>query len=269
MHLFLTFLQFYKSRTRFGISFDFRIPPDTLANLIIRINHVKIVTINFYNFFIYSFKTKHKGNKMKKLLVLVTLLISCATIFAQTPQKSGITDSDIKSFVQNYDEISQVAKKYGKDYSENKLSPADLKEAEDTFAKYGISSPNRTYKVTVLTAGTGYLVAKKELEADNTKAKLMQSMGVDANQAINQLKANIHKDDMVVIERNKQLLSSVKLLNQQDIQELRQNPEVKKLEEQAKKEAKEYFKNELKNNAKDTKDQLKKDGKKLLKNFMN
>ena len=206
---------------------------------------------------------------MKKLLVLVTILITCATAFAQTPQKSGITDSDVKSFVQNYDEISQVTKKYGKDYSENKLTPADLKEAEDTFAKYGISAPNRTYKVTVLTAGTGYLVAKKELEADNTKAKLMQSMGVDANQAINQLKANIHKDDMVVIERNKQLLSSVKLLNKKAIQELRQNPEVKKLEEQAKKEAKEYFKNELKNNAKNTKDQLKKDGKKLLKNFMN
>lgn len=206
---------------------------------------------------------------MKKLLVLVTILITCTMTFAQTPQKSGITDSDVKSFVQNYDEISQVTKKYGKDYSENKLTSSDLKEAEDTFAKYGISAPNRTYKVTVLTAGTGYLVAKKELETDSTKAKLMQSMGVDANQAINQLKANIHKDDMVIIERNKQLLSSVKLLNQQDIQELRQNPEVKKLEEQAKKEAKEYFKNEFKNNAKDTKEQLKKDSKKLLKNFMN
>jgi 2',3'-cyclic-nucleotide 2'-phosphodiesterase (5'-nucleotidase family) len=94
-------------------------------------------------------------------------------------------------------------------------------------------------------------------------------MAVDPYQAIENLKANIHKDDMQVIQKNKDLLLTVKLVTKDDVQKIRENPEVKKLEDQAKKEAKEYLKNEFKKNAKDTKDQLKKDGKKLLKNFMN
>ena len=140
---------------------------------------------------------------------------------------------------------------------------------EETFIKCGISSPKAVEKVAAITAGAGYLVAKKELDKDATKVQIMKNMGVDPYQAIENLKANIHKDDMQVIQKNKDLLLTVKLVTKDDVQKIRENPEVQKLEDQAKKEAKEYLKNEFKKNAKDTKDQLKKDGKKLLKNFMN
>ena len=83
--------------------------------------------------------------------------------------------------------------------------------------------------------------AKKELDKDATKVQIMKNMGVDPYQAIENLKANIHKDDMQVIQKNKDLLLTVKLVTKDDVQKIRENPEVKKLEDQAKKEAKEYI----------------------------
>lgn len=207
---------------------------------------------------------------MKKLFTIFAILFVASTVFAQTANfKTGITDSDVKAFVKNYDAISAKAKEHAQAYSENKLDPNAYKDMEETFIKCGISSPKAVEKVAAITAGAGYLIAKKELDKDATKVQIMKNMGVDPYQAIENLKANIHKDDMQVIQKNKDLLLTVKLVTKDDVQKIRENPEVKKLEDQAKKEAKEYLKNEFKKNAKDTKDQLKKDGKKLLKNFMN
>ena len=45
--------------------------------------------------------------------------------------------------------------------------------------------------------------------------------------ALVNLKANIHKDDMQVIQKNKDLLLTVKLVTKDDVQKIRENPEVK------------------------------------------
>ena len=93
---------------------------------------------------------------MKKLFTIFAILFVASTVFAQTANfKTGITDSDVKAFVKNYDAISAKAKEHGQAYSENKLDPNAYKDMEETFIKCGISSPKAVEKVTVITAGAG------------------------------------------------------------------------------------------------------------------
>ena len=79
---------------------------------------------------------------MKKLFTFFAILFVASTVFAQTANfKTGITDSDVKAFVKNYDAISVKAKEHAQAYSENNLDPNAYKDMEETFIKCGISSP--------------------------------------------------------------------------------------------------------------------------------
>ena len=78
--------------------------------------------------------------------------------------------------------ISAKAKEHAQAYSENKLDPNAYKDMEETFIKCGISSPKAVEKVAAITAGAGYLVAKKELDKDATKVQIMK------NQAFGKIK---------------------------------------------------------------------------------
>lgn len=147
---------------------------------------------------------------MKKnfFLIVIVLFAFAVNLFAQNAEslpKLGITDSDIRAFVKNYDKIEEALKKYDSNSAKN--DSQILAEVEDILEKNGISGPNRVHKVVAITSGVSYEIAAQRInkEIDAATLKQLQAMGFDPYQAIKQLKAMVHPDDMKVITKNADL----------------------------------------------------------------
>lgn len=204
-------------------------------------------------------------NLFKFFLVLSVLFCVGFFCFAEetydeTVQKLGITDSDIKAFVKNNEAISKALEEYEEtNYSED----SDIEvynEIEDILGKYGISGPYRTLKVSNMVLGTAYEISKKELEneLDKESLALMKSMGMDPYQTIDALKASIHPDDMKVISRNRDLLLS---LNMNEDESVSKNTDDKPKKEKKIEDEKFQLKEKLKEKTKEK-------GSKMLKNML-
>lgn len=144
--------------------------------------------------------------------VAIALFAFAVNLFAQNTEsfpKLGITDSDIKAFVENYDEIEEALNKC--DTKSTKNDPQTLSELEDILKKNGISGPNRAHKVLVIASGVSYEIAAQRInkEIDAATLKQLQAMGFDPYQAIKQLKDMVHPDDMKVITKNADLYNEL------------------------------------------------------------
>lgn len=151
---------------------------------------------------------------MKKYVgfIILGIIIVCGQAFAQTtsqPQKWGVTDSDVKAVATNFDKIQD-------DFEDYDIDPATAdtatyekaaKDLENILQKYGVSGPNRLLKTVTILSGATYerTAAQIEREMDAATLAYMKSMGVDPYASIQQLKQEIHPDDMEVISRNAKL----------------------------------------------------------------
>ena len=149
-------------------------------------------------------------------LIVLSLIIACGQAFSQTaasPQKLGVTDGDVKAVATNFDKIQEDFDKYDLDFIT--ADPADYEKVandlENILKKYGISGPNRLQKTASILSGAAYeeTAAQIEREMDAATLAYMKSMGIDPYAAIQQLKQNIHPDDMKVISRNSHLFRNL------------------------------------------------------------
>lgn len=145
----------------------------------------------------------------KCFLAFIFLIAICGGFLtAQNDEvfpKLGITDSDVKSFVNNFDKIKESLENYnpGANFDDEKA----LADVEAILQKHGISGPNRVQKVSAITVGISYEAAVQEMnkELDAATVKQLQAMGFDPYDALKQLKERLHPDDMKVITRNAKL----------------------------------------------------------------
>lgn len=142
-------------------------------------------------------------------LIVLSLIIACGQAFSQTaasPQKLGVTDGDVKAVATNFD-------KYDLDFVTADLADYEkvANDLENILKKYGVSGPNRLQKTASILSGAAYeeTAAQIEREMDAATLAYMKSMGIDPYAAIQQLKQNIHPDDMKVISRNSRLFHNL------------------------------------------------------------
>ena len=111
---------------------------------------------------------------MRKIFCAVILAVFLASsLFAASPKSSGLTESDIDAFIENFDEIDRLLEEKlddidaDIDIEDNTLSevlsviPADRsRDISKELNKLGISGSNALEKVFVITYGTAYSYIK-------------------------------------------------------------------------------------------------------------
>ena len=99
-----------------------------------------------------------------------------------------LTSSDVRSFIDNYDEIYELMNE------ENDMS-YDAFEAE--LDSYGISGPNRAKKVAMIVSCQSVLMFDAELQADPETARIIKSMGMDP---MADMRAQTNEADMATVK---------------------------------------------------------------------
>lgn len=90
---------------------------------------------------------------MKKFFLLCYLVLICSVFFPQTIVSQKLTDQDIENFINNYEKITNELHEYISN-SINEFSGIIFESeiSEEILQKYGISGPNRSEKMKILTS---------------------------------------------------------------------------------------------------------------------
>lgn len=146
---------------------------------------------------------------MKKFFSIITTIFVCTFMFAQSAKSTGLTDSDVKSFCQNYNTINSELADAGvviTDTDSLVLEASAQAKVTKVLNKLGISGNNAYDKVAAITYG--YNVAKYDevAAADPKSAALLKSLGMDP---IAEFRSKVADSDQKVINKNLAALTEV------------------------------------------------------------
>ena len=146
---------------------------------------------------------------MKKFFSIITTILVCTFMFAQSAKSTGLTDSDVKSFCQNYNTINSELADAGviiTDTDSFVLEASAQAKVTKVLNKLGISGNNAYDKVAAITYG--YNVAKYDevAAADPKSAALLKSLGMDP---MAEFRSKVADSDQKVINKNLAALTVV------------------------------------------------------------
>lgn len=111
---------------------------------------------------------------------------------------TGLTDSDMKALIKNYDAILDELEDYGADFTVDDYDSYD-QDIEEILDSYGISGPNRYSKLIMAYYCEAVLAYDVEMKKDLTTALTMKALGMDP---LAEFRAMTNDDDMAVVKAN-------------------------------------------------------------------
>lgn len=150
---------------------------------------------------------------MKKLITIITavLMSLSVTAFAQKiepAKESGLTDKDIKAFVENYEKLNEEIMELNISI-EDSDTPAMMleklkanKQLDTVLKNNGISGGDRPRKFLTLIFGMSYLNVKDTLDTNPEAIKQLEQAGTTKEAFLAQFDALIAKKDKAILEKN-------------------------------------------------------------------
>ena len=155
---------------------------------------------------------------VKKTLpaILAAILASFVSlsVFAQSTQFTGVTDSDVKGWAKNFSTIEKELDKAGVDSDLDfddiaQLSVKKKNQVVQILNKNGISGNNSIEKFAMISISAAILTAESQL--DEQSLAVMKAMGIDPIAA---LKANVNRLDFAVVQaHSKEVIATVNAQN--------------------------------------------------------
>ena len=155
---------------------------------------------------------------VKKTLpaILAAILASFVSlsVFAQSTQFTGVTDSDVKGWAKNFSTIEKELDKAGVDSDLDfddiaQLSVKKKNQVVQILNKNGISGNNSIEKFAMISISAAILTAESQL--DEQSLAVMKAMGIDPIAA---LKENVNRMDFAVVQaHSKEVIATVNAQN--------------------------------------------------------
>ena len=139
---------------------------------------------------------------MKKILFVCLALFVGTLAFAQSAASTGLTDSDVQTFCNNFNKMKADLEKLGADLSDAQALAFALSgnaDASKVLNKYGISGSNSVQKLCAIAYGYAVERCEEELANDPETARMLKNMGQDPLANIRPLVAD---SDVKVVKRH-------------------------------------------------------------------
>ena len=151
---------------------------------------------------------------MKKPLILITAFITASAAFGQNAKSTGITKTDVQSWIKNQKQIEQSLNEAG--ISRDNIADAGKQEkakAESILQKYGIAAPKRIEKYAMINQCAALVLAENGVGSgiDPNTIAMLKKMNVDP---FAELRANTNQKDCKVVKANEKAI--VNLMNEMD-----------------------------------------------------
>lgn len=146
---------------------------------------------------------------MKKLFFCLFTFAISFTLFAQTAKSTGLTDSDVKAFCENYSTIQNELSKAGIDLdsTSTNLEPSTASlRVNMILNKNGISGPKPLYKIEAIVSSYAIEKYEAEIAKDPQAAALLKNMGLDP---MKEMKARVSDSDRTIVRNNFTAVSKV------------------------------------------------------------
>lgn len=151
---------------------------------------------------------------MKKPLILITAFITASAAFGQNAKSTGITKTDVQSWIKNQKQIQQ-------DFNEEGISCDDIAnasaqekaKAESILKPTGIAAPKRIEKYAMINQCATLVLAENGAGSgiDPNTMAMLKKMNVDP---FAELRANTNQKDCKVVKANEKAI--VNLMNEMD-----------------------------------------------------
>ena len=151
---------------------------------------------------------------MKKSLILITAFITASAAFGQNAKSTGITKTDVQSWIKNQKQIEQSLNEAG--ISRDNIADAGKQEkakAESILQKYGITAPNSIEKYAMINQCATLVLAENGAGSgiDPNTMAMLKKMNVDP---FAELRANTNQKDCKVVKANEKAI--VNLMKEMD-----------------------------------------------------